>query len=309
MRAVFFGTPEIALPALRELSLSSHSMAAVVTAPDRPRGRGMKLRPSPVGEAAEELGLPVVKPASLRPPEVQESLAELDADVFVVVAYGLILPRAVLEIPRHCCVNVHFSLLPRLRGAAPVQWALIEGHEKTGVTIMRMDVGLDTGPILAVREEPILADDTAGTLGERLAGVGAKLLVRVLDDLESADISPRPQDDDQATYASKLTAEDAHIDWSAPADEIVNRVRAFNPKPGAWGILNSRRLKVLKATVLDEPSNGRPGQIDTSEPEALAVNTGSGRILLSEVQPEGGSRMSGPEFLRGYRPKSGDLIT
>ncbi|HEX2259384.1 MAG TPA: methionyl-tRNA formyltransferase [Actinomycetota bacterium] len=309
MRAVFFGTPEIALPALYELNASSHALVAVVTAPDRPRGRGMKLRPSPVGEAAEKAGIPVLKPSSLRPAEVQASLAELGAEVFVVVAYGLILPKAVLEIPRYGCLNVHFSLLPLLRGAAPVQWALIEGHEKTGVTIMQMDPGLDTGPILAVREEPIMNEDTAGILGERLALVGAKLLIEVLDALERSEISPQPQDDERATYAAKLSSEDAHIDWSASAERIVNRIRAFNPRPGAWGILNGRRLKVLKAAASEEPSGAAPGVIDTSQPGLLAVNTGSNRVLLTEVQPEGGSHMSAAEFLRGYRPASGDLIT
>lgn len=269
----------------------------------------MKLRRSPVGEAAEKAGIPVLKPSSLRRAEVQALLAELGAEVFVVVAYGLILPKAVLDLPRYGCLNVHFSLLPLLRGAAPLQWALIEGHEKTGVTIMQMDPGLDTGPILAVREEPIMKEDTAGTLGERLALVGAKSLLEVLDALERSEISPQPQDDERATYAPKLSSEDAHIDWSAPAERIVNRIRAFNPRPGAWGVLNGRRLKVLKAAASDEPSGAPPGVIDTSQPGLLAVNTGSNRVLLTEVQPEGGSRMSAAEFLRGYRPASGDLIT
>jgi methionyl-tRNA formyltransferase len=309
MRAVFLGTPEIALLALRELNSSRHELVAVVTAPDRPRGRGMKLRPSPVAEAAEEAGIPVLKPSSLRPAEVQASLAELEGDVFVVVAYGLILPKAVLDLPSYGCLNVHFSLLPLLRGAAPVQWALLEGHKQTGVTIMKMDPGLDTGPILAVAEELILPDDTADTLGERLAARGATLLVEVLEALERSQISAQPQDDTHATYASKLTSEDAHIDWSLPADKVVNRVRAFNPRPGAWGILNSRRLKVLGAAATRLPSDAAPGVMDLSEPKVLAVNTGSDRVILTEVQPEGRSRMGAEEFIRGYRPKSGDLIT
>jgi methionyl-tRNA formyltransferase len=190
-----------------------------------------------------------------------------------------------------------------------VQWALIEGHIRSGVTIMQMDPGLDTGPILAVREEPILDDDTAGTLGQRLALVGARLLVEVMDGLEASEISAQPQDDTVATYAGKLTSEDAHIDWSASADEIVNRVRAFNPRPGAWGILNSRRLKVLRAASSGEQSDSAPGTIDLSRPGILGVNTGSDRVLLTEVQPEGASRMSAAEFLRGYRPKAGNLIS
>ncbi|MDQ4148683.1 MAG: methionyl-tRNA formyltransferase [Actinomycetota bacterium] len=308
MKTVFFGTPEIALPAFKRLVDSRHQVVAVVTAPDRPRGRGMKLRPSPVKEAAVEAGIDVLQPPSLRPPEVHQELAKLEADLFVVVAYGLILPRAVLEIPRHGCLNVHFSILPAFRGAAPVQWALIEGHTRTGVTIMQMDPGMDTGPVLAVAEERITPDDTSGTLSERLADAGASLLLEVLDKLEEGGIDAQPQDDTMATMAPKLTSEDARINWSMPAEKIANRIRAFNPRPGAWSIWRTKRLKVLRARATEEPSRGDPGEIAVSGPGALKVSTGSNLLLLEEVQPEGSSPMTAAEFMRGYRPESGEAF-
>jgi methionyl-tRNA formyltransferase len=203
---------------------------------------------------------------------------------------------------------VHFSLLPLFRGAAPVQWALIEGHEKTGVTIMQMDPGLDTGPILAVSEEEIRADDTAGTLGERLAVVGAALLLEVLDRLEPSEIVARPQDDDRATLAPKLSSSDAHVDWARPVTEVKNRIRAFTPRPGAWGMLGPRRLKILRAEISERASTGKPGTIHVVSPETLEVDTLTNRIVLEAVQPEGKSRMSGAEFIRGYRPRTGQVL-
>ena len=277
----------------------------MVTAPDRPKGRGMKVQPSPVKAAALEAGLPVLQPATLRSPEAQEALAAPGADVFVVVAYGLILPPEVLAIPPLGCLNVHFSLLPLFRGAAPVQWAILEGHTATGVAIMQMDPGLDTGPVLRVVEEPIEPEDTAGTLAGRLSRLGAKVLVEVLDRLE--EIEPVPQPDSGSTYASKLSNDDARIDWSLPAASINNRIRAFSPRPGAWSLLNGKRLKILKARVLNETGSD-PGTLEITPEGGLRVDAGTGSLELEEVQPEGRSRMTTQEFVRGHRPKPGDRL-
>jgi methionyl-tRNA formyltransferase len=302
---VFFGTPDIAVPTLRALVDSHHEVAGVVTAPDRPKGRGMNLQPSEVKAAAVEAGLPVLQPRTLRSEEAQAELRELNADVFVVAAYGLILPAAVLEIPPLGCVNVHFSLLPRWRGAAPVQWAVLEGDAESGVAIMQMDPGLDTGPVLEMVPEPIRPDDTAGTLAARLADLGARLVLQVLDRLE--EIEPLEQPEDGVTYASKLTPEDARIDWSMPAGAIRNRIRAFNPRPGAWTSLNGKRLKIWSAELADSPSAEPAGTL-RAEGESLVAQTGGGKLRLLEVQPEGKSRMSAAEFVRGYGkdlPRSG----
>lgn len=272
----------------------------MVTAPDRPKGRGMKLSPSEVKAAAVEAGLRVLQPRTLRSQEAQEAqeaLGELGADVFVVAAYGLILPAAVLEIPPLGCINVHFSLLPRWRGAAPVQWAILEGDTESGVAIMQMDPGLDTGPVLEMVPEPIRSDDTAGSLAGRLAELGARLLLQVLDRLE--EIEPLAQPEEGVTYASKLTPEDARIDWSMPAEAIRNRIRAFNPRPGAWTTLHGKRLKIWSAELADLPSSEPAGTL-RAEGESLIAQTGAGRLRLLEVQPEGKSRMSAAAFVRGY---------
>lgn len=269
----------------------------MVTAPDRPRGRGMKLQPSEVKALAVAEGIPVLQPPTLRSEEAEEALRALEADVFVVVAYGLILPKPVLDIPPLGCINLHFSWLPRWRGAAPVQWALLEGDPSSGVAIMQMDPGLDTGPVLQMVEEPIGPDDTSGTLAERLADLGAGLLPGILDRLDA--ITPQPQPEEGVTYAAKLTPEDARIDWSLPAEAVRNRIRAFNPRPGAWTVLNGRRLKVWRAEDSGDFSRRAPGTV-TLEGEDLKVHCGSGSLLLTEVQPEGKGRMSAAEFLRGY---------
>jgi methionyl-tRNA formyltransferase len=308
LRIVFFGTPDAALPPLEALAGSRHEVIAVVTAPDRPSGRGMNLTPTPVSRLASSAGIPVIQPPTLRTAEAQATLAGFGADVFVVVAYGLLLPPAVLQIPPLGCINVHFSLLPLLRGAAPVQWALIQGHDRTGVTIMLMDPGMDTGPMLAAVEEPILPEDTAGTVAARLAPAGAELLLEVLDLLEKGEAVPVPQDDSLATMAPKLSAADAQIDWSAPADRIANRVRGFNPRPGAWATLRSRRLKILKVEPTGQPSDGPAGTLSMVGGVPV-VDTGTEKLRLVEVQPEGKAPMTGAAFARGHRPTPGDVFS
>lgn len=257
----------------------------------------MNLKPSEVKALALKHDLEVLQPPTLRKEQAQAGLRGLDAEVFVVVAYGLILPAAVLEIPRLGCINVHFSLLPRWRGAAPVQWAVLEGDPQSGVAIMQMDTGLDTGPVLQMVEEPVLAGDTSGSLAARLAVLGANLLPGVVARLD--EMVPVAQSEQGVTYASKLLPEDAHIDWSMPAEAIGNRIRAFNPRPGAWGSLNGRRLKVWEAAAVEGPADGPAGTLSAREGELVAA-TGSRPLKLEVVQPEGKARMSGAEFVRGY---------
>jgi methionyl-tRNA formyltransferase len=305
---VFFGTPQPAATTLEALLNSKHRVLAVVTAPDRPRGRGMQLAPSPVKARAKEQGLPVLQPPKLRDSEVHEELASFGADSFVVTAYGLIVPQAVLDIPKLGCFNVHFSLLPRFRGAAPVERVLIEGEEKTGITIIQMDARLDTGPVVAKAEEPIRSEDTAGSLMGRLAGRGAALMVEVLDDLESGTLHPEPQDDSRATYANKMSPDEARIDWTLSATAINNRIRAFNPRPGAWTMFEGKRLKVMSTEVSDTGDGKHPGEIRLDR-ESLFVGTGSGELRLIEVQPEGRGVMSAEEFVRGRRISGGEKFS
>ena len=316
LTTVFLGTPEAAVPALEALLGSDHRVVAVATAADRPRGRGMELAASPVKRRALAAGIPVLQPATLRTPEAQAELAAAGADIFVVCAYGLILPPAVLEEPRLGCVNVHFSLLPAFRGAAPVAGAILAGVGVSGVTIMQMDPGLDTGPILDTVEEPIRPHDDTGSLEARLALAGAGLLVSVLDRLEAGTIEARPQGGSQASYAGKLTPEDARIDWARPSASIVDRVRAFSPRPGAWSTLDGRRLKVWRARPGEGPLASaepelepelEPGSFCSGPGGSLVVATGDGSVVLDEVQPEGGRRMPGPDFLRGRRGAPGKL--
>lgn len=297
-RILFFGSPPIALPSLEALLESGHEVIGVVTGPDRPAGRGMDLRPSAVKSAATSRNLPVLQPPTLRTSEAQSALAAMAADVYVVVAYGLILPAEVLDLPALGCVNVHFSLLPRHRGAAPVQWAILEGDEVTGVSIMNMDVGLDTGPVLKTVELAIGENETAGELEERLSSVGAKALVEVIDSLET--IEPQPQPDEGATYAAKLSGADARIDWALPAQSIRNLVHGLNPRPGAWTTLGARRVKILRVGVSDAELAGAPGALEISR-SGVRVITGTAALELIELQPQGKPRMRAVDFARGIK--------
>lgn len=309
LRVVFFGTPDAAVTILEALVESHHEVIAVVTAPDRPKGRGMEVAPPPVKLRAEQAGIEVFQPSTLKTPEALQRLAiyvEAGAGVFVVAAYGFILPKEVLELPRLGCVNVHFSMLPSYRGAAPVQRAIMEGRTSTGVTIMRMDGGMDTGPTLDTLEEPILPEDTAGELEARLAVKGGDCLIKVIDRIEKNDIEPVPQDDSLATAAPKVTPDQARIGWKRPAPEIVDLVRATNPRPGAWTTFRGRRLKVWKAAASAGAASGTPGQF--AQEQAALVNTGSAPVVLEEVQPEGKRKMTGEEFVRGYRPGAGEML-
>ena len=301
------GTPEFAVPVLEALA-DAHRVVGVVTQPDRPAGRGRRLAPSPVKQVALEHGLMLSQPHSLRTPEAVAQLSAWRPEVIVVAAFGQILPQDVLDLPPHGCLNVHGSLLPRWRGAAPVTAAILAGDEVTGVTIMQMDAGLDTGPVLAQREELIAPDDTQATLEERLARLGAELLVETLVAYLAGSLLPRSQPDEGATYAGQLRKEDGWLDWSRPAVELDRRVRAFTPWPGAFTMWRGRRLKVLRAVPLPAWRGGvSPGTV-VALAGGVVVATGEGALRLEEVQLAGKRPMDIGAFLRGQRDFVGSVL-
>ena len=308
MNIVFAGTPDFAVPTLDRLIDAGRRPVAVYTRPDRPAGRGRRPRPSPVKQRAEQAGIPVLQPASLRTPDAQAELAALAPDLLVVVAYGLILPQAVLDIPRLGCVNVHASLLPRWRGAAPIQRALLAGDATTGVTIMQMEAGLDTGPMLARREIPIGAQDTAGDLHDRLAVLGAELLVEVLPDIAAGRLTPVPQDDAAATYADKLSKDEAPLDWQRPAAALARQVRAFNPWPVAETRLAGRILRIWQAEALPGPTAAAPGEIVAAGRDGIDVATAEGVLRLIRLQAPGGRPLPAADFLNGHPLRPGDRL-
>ncbi len=300
-RVIFMGTPDFAVPSLEAVLAAGHQVACVYSQPPRPAGRGQRERPSPVHALAERRGIEVRTPRTLKGADDQQAFAALDADVAVVAAYGLILPNAVLEAPRLGCVNVHASLLPRWRGAAPIQWAILAGDAETGVTIMQVTEGLDSGPILLAESVPITATTTGATLHDTLAGLGARLIVDALDRLEN--LEPVPQDDAQATYAKKLDRDAGHLDWHRPAAELERLVRALDPWPGAWFEHRGERIKVLAAEVAD--STGAAG---TVVDDRLAVACGAGALRLIRVQRGGKAPMAAVEFLRGFPVAAGTAL-
>lgn len=291
MKLVFMGTPEFSVPALRALA-ARHQVLAVYTQPPRPAGRGQALRPSPVQLAAEALGLPVRHPVSLKPAEVQAEFAALGADLAVVVAYGLILPRAVLEAPRFGCLNIHASILPRWRGAAPIHRAILEGDAETGVAIMQMEPGLDTGPVRLMRRVAIGAEETTGDLHDRLAALGAEAVVEVAGDL--AGHPPVPQPEVGVTYARKIDKAEARVDWSLPAVQVDRLIRGLSPFPGAWTLAGGERLKLLRSRVAG--GAGAPGQVLGG----LTVACGVGAVEIVEAQREGKRPARTEDLLRGF---------
>ncbi len=309
---MFLGNDAWSVPALAALATSAHRPTLVLTRDPRPAGRGRSMTPTPVAQAAHGLGLPLVETPTVRGGDGFDALAAAEPDVLVVVAYGEILPPAVLDVPRIAPVNVHFSVLPALRGAAPVQRAILEGIQTTGVTVMEMDEGLDTGPILAQAETSIGPEEDAGSLGARLAATGGSLLVQCLDGLAAGDDVSREQDDDAATFAPKLRPEERVIDWTQSAEAIVRQVRAFAPEPGATTRARERRLKILRALVRSAGWADRPpaaGALSLAGDGAMWVGAGDRRIVeIVEVAPEGRAHMTGPEFMRGYRPQAGERL-
>jgi len=297
MRIVFIGTGEIGAPTLRALLNSEHEVAAVVTQPDKPVGREQRIESPPIKKEIATTGIPILQPPRIKDPQAIEEVRRLTPDVIVVAAYGQILPREVLEIPRLACLNLHASLLPRWRGAAPIQAAIAAGDSETGITVMYMAEGLDTGDILLQRSVEILPNDTGGSLHDRLAQVAPEALLESLQ-LVAAANSPRiPQDNAFATYAPKLKREHGQIDWSESAEAIERKVRAYNPWPGAFMKVDGQNLKVFSASVVD--LNGEPGEILRSDKD-LIIATGKGALSLTEVQLEGKRRMIAAKFLRGH---------
>jgi methionyl-tRNA formyltransferase len=299
MRILFAGTPEFAVPPLQRLLDGPHSICAVYTQPDRPAGRGRTVKPSPVKQLAEARGLPVLQPETLKSPEEQDRLRALAPDLMVVVAYGLILPKAVLEIPKLGCVNIHASLLPRWRGAAPIQRAVLAGDAETGVTIMFIEPRLDAGPMLLKKACPVQPLETAGELHDRLSRLGAEALAEVLPALQAGTVRPEVQDESQVTYAAKLEKQEAPLDWNKPAVELERQVLAFNPWPVAETAYRGATLRVWRAEALDEPVPAAPGTL-LNRPKALEVATGQGVLRLLEVQLPGGRRMSAQAFCAAH---------
>jgi len=308
-RIIFMGTPDFAVPALKALHAAGHEIAGVYSQPPRAAGRGKKPRPGPVHKTAEEMGLPVFTPKSLRNAEAQAEFESLKADVAVVAAYGLILPQAILDAPRHGCFNIHASLLPRWRGAAPIHRAVMAGDEETGVTIMKMDAGLDTGDMALVARTPIAAHDTTQTLHDRLAEMGAGLMVEALAKLADGTLDLTPQPDEGVTYAAKIDKAEAKIDWNADDWEIISKVLGLTPFPGAWFEHEGERIKVHAASpMLINPASMKippPGTVFSSD---LIVRCGNGFVRLDTLQRAGKRAMSAEEFQRGKPIRTGTRL-
>ena len=307
MKIIFAGTPQFAASALAAL-LREHQIVAVLTQPDRPSGRGMQLTASPVKQLAVQHGLPVLQPATLKTAEAQREIAALDAEVMVVAAYGLILPQAVLQLPRYGCLNIHASLLPRWRGAAPIQRAILAGDAETGITIMQMDEGLDTGDMLLRRACPIAPNDTAQTLHDRLAGIGADSILEVLRLLQDSRLAPVRQDDAAATYAAKLLKSEAQIDWRRDARQIERAVRAFNPFPVSHASLDGVAIKIWQA-VLQEGAQGEAGEIMAADKRGITVACGKDALRLDVLQRPGGKAQPAVQFLQAMPVKPGDRFS
>ncbi|NYI04950.1 methionyl-tRNA formyltransferase [Allostreptomyces psammosilenae] len=308
MRLVFAGTPEAAVPSLRALlAHDRHEVAAVVTRPDAPAGRGRRLVASPVAQLAEEAGVEVLKPAHPKDPEFQERLTAIAPDACPVVAYGALLPPSALAIPAHGWINLHFSLLPAWRGAAPVQHAVMAGDEITGATTFLIERGLDSGPYYGMLTEPIGPRDTAGELLDRLAASGARLLAATLDGIEDGTLKAVPQPAEGVSLAPKITTEDARVDWSAPALRVDRLVRGCTPAPGAWTLFRGERLKLAPVRPLPEEDALAPGEVAVRR-DGVRIGTGSHPVLLTEVQAQGKRRMSAGDWARGVRVEDGERV-
>lgn len=307
MRIAFLGTPPFAVPSLVALLQRGEEVVAVLTQPDRPAGRGRHPQPSAVKRAALHAGLPVHQPERVRDPIVLDLLRSLQLDLLVVVAFGQILPQALLDLPRHGCINVHASLLPRFRGAAPIPRAILHGETETGITTIQMDVGIDTGPILLQRACHILPDDTAGSLAARLAPLGAEVLVETLRALKAGTLRPQPQEETKAISAPLLKKEEGLLRWVEPAVALRNRVRAFDPWPGSYTAWRREPLKIWRAAVVPG-AVGTPGEVLRAGKEGILVATGEGGLLMTEIQLPGGQRMSADAFLRGHALRPGERL-
>lgn len=306
MRVIFMGTPDFAVGTLKALLESGHEVAAVVTQPDKPKGRGKNMQFTPVKEVAVEAGITVLQPKKVREAQVVEELRTYAPDVIVVVAFGQLIPKEILEMPKYGCVNVHASLLPKYRGAAPIQWAVIDGEEKSGVTTMQMDEGLDTGDMLLKEEVVLDEEETGGSLFDKLSEVGAQLLLRTLDGLEKGTIVPEKQPEESTTaYAAMLTKHMGEIDWNKSAKEIERLIRGLNPWPSAFTRLGEKNVKIWRAAVLEEKTEHAAGDVIQIGKNRFGICTGNGILEILELQPEGKKKMAADAFLRGYPLQDG----
>jgi methionyl-tRNA formyltransferase len=308
-RIVFMGTPEFSVPALKGLSRSGHRVLQVVTQPDRPRGRGKTVVFPPVKSAALELGCPIIQPQSVRTPDFYEAMTALDPDLLVVVAYGHVLPQRILSIPKLGALNIHASLLPRYRGPAPIQWAVINREKETGITLMLMDKGLDTGDILSSASIPVLSDDTSGSLHDRLALLGADLLIQTLNYYEVHRKNATPQVHAQASYAPLLRKEDGHLDWRQSANILEARIRGLTPWPGAFCFHNGKRIKIYRASPKPVATIEPPGSVLKGFSNELTVATGCHALIIQELQGDSGKRLPVQDFLRGHPILPGTVLT
>ncbi|MCC8141799.1 MAG: methionyl-tRNA formyltransferase [Lachnospiraceae bacterium] len=308
MRIIFMGTPDFSVPTFEALLDAGHQIILAVTQPDRAKGRGNAMQSSPVKQTAVAHGIEVYQPERIRESECVDYLKQQKADIVVVVAYGQILPREILEMTPYGCVNVHASLLPKYRGAAPIQWAVINGETVTGVTTMRMDEGLDTGDIILTEEVVLAPDETGGSLFDRLSKVGAKLCVKTLAAIEDGSAVYTPQDPEKATKVGLIRKELGHLDWNRSAAELERLIRGLDPWPSAYTDWNGKTLKIWKAAVRDGDSGLEPGTVAEVTKGEISVQTGDGLLVLLEVQPEGKRRMASDAFLRGYPLKAGDFF-
>ena len=306
MNLVFMGTPDFAVPTLKTLHTSRHSVLGVVTQPDRPKGRGQEMQASPVKRYALDKGLKVYQPEKASAPEFVAELAKLKPDLIVVIAYGQILRENLLSLPKHFCMNIHASLLPKYRGAAPINWAIINGDKESGVTTMKMDKGMDTGDILLMKKVVIENEDTAQHLHDKLSEAGGALALETVDQLEKGKLKFIPQNDAESTYASKLKKEDGHIHWDQEAEAIRNRVRGLDPWPGAFGFLKRKRLRFCKVEIGPGESDDTPGTVMRVSDYGIEIGTFKDRIIVIEIQPEGKKRMDVKSYLRGHPVEPGE---
>ena len=306
---IFMGTPDFAVPSLHLLSQEGYDVALVVTQPDRPKGRGRKLVAPPVKVKALELNLEVLQPSTLKSQEFRDQIKRIQPDFLVVIAFGHILSEKILQLPKFGAINIHASLLPKYRGPAPIQWAIINGDLQTGITTMFMDKGMDTGNILLTKKEPILPEDTAATLHDRLANSGAELLIKTLEDYAAHKLKPIAQDHSKATYAPLLKKQDGHINWQSPAEELEPFIRGMTPWPGAFTFHNENRLNIFKAAPIPESISEAAGTILKAFPDELRVATGKGALSILEIQGPSGKRLGIADFLRGYKLPPGSILT
>ncbi len=307
-RIVFMGTPLFAVPTLDALHESRHHLLKIVTQPDRPKGRGRKITPSPVKERALDLGYGVYQPETIKSTAAHKIISSLEPDIFIVIAFGQIIPKAMLDLPRKGAVNLHASLLPKYRGPAPIQWAIIKGEKETGVTTMRLDEGMDTGDILLSSTMAIRLEDTSATLHDRLAKEGARLILETLDRLADNSVSAVPQDPLHATYAPLLSKKDGHIDWAQPASALENLIRGVTPWPGAFTFCGDMRLKILKARFVNTDTRHPPGTVLSSFPDELRIAAGEGALLIQEIQGASGKCLHTKDFLCGCTIEPGAVL-